>query len=139
LGRGTAWGRVSALPVCVRPGLSRWRIALRTPVALRLGVRSRRLLLGTQRLGSLRSRGDLGNEFFHERAQRDASLVALLPAPDRDRAALDLLLPEHEHVGDLEELGVPDLGPHLLLPDVGLDPDSALEQQRADLLGVRDL
>src|SRR5262249_5990386 len=65
--------------------------------------------------GSLLPRPGLGNHFLHELLGLEGSLAPLVPAPERDGPLLHLPLPEHEHVRDLEQLRVADLGADLLL------------------------
>jgi len=110
----------------------------RTPVALRLGVRSRRLLLRIVARTLLPGCG-LGNHFLHEFLELDRSFVSLVAAPNGDGPLLRLTAAENEHVRDLEKLGVTDLRAHLLLAQVGFYPDAAVEQDAANLLRVRDL
>src|SRR5882672_3291977 len=120
------------------PGDPVWNLFSRTPVACRLGVRSRRLLLRVLR-GMLRSGLGFGNQFLHKGVQGHAVLIGLVAGSGLDRMLLPLAPAEDQHVGDLEKLGVPDLRVHLLLAQVRLDPDSPLEERAPDLLGVGDL
>src|SRR5258705_2644515 len=86
----------------------------RTPVALRLGVRSRRLLLRIV-AGILLPRRGLGNHFLHEFLELDRSLVFLVAAPNRSGPPPPPPAPRERAVSGLLKLrarGVP--GAHTL-------------------------
>src|SRR4029077_512049 len=67
-------------------------------------------------------------ELSQELVDRKGHLVAALPAPDVERAGLQLLVPDHRHVGNLLELGVADLRLHPLRLAVDLDPQVFLAE-----------
>jgi hypothetical protein len=68
-----------------------------------------------------------------EPGDRAGPLVAARPRTHRDGALRSLAVADHEHVGDLLELGLPDLISNLFLPLVDLDPEPLGRQASAHL------